>query len=230
MTSYLHQAIQDVTTAATSHQLASEHYRKFSIAIKYPQAIGPALVMIVSFMGAMFGGDDDVYYFYANQALSLMCIMTVAVDQYFGWTKLAANHANIATQYFQVRDRLTRLKRQQLVRAQSIEAIQPQVDKIEDTFMTLLQKHRRPPSSYEQQALQMMRSTQSMVEHINQRRRNSDSKERQHSLVDPISARFANNRNTPPSPSVVSRQIPDHRTVSFANIPTESTPLPPVKS
>jgi hypothetical protein len=173
---YLNQAISDVTVTATAHQLASESYQRLSVAIRYPQAIGPALVMIVSFVGSIFGGgDNNNCYFYANEALSLLCLLTVAIDQYFGWSKQSVSHANIAAQYFQVRDRLTRLKRQQLVKAQSADTIQPAVEKIEESYMVLLHKHRRPPSTFQQKALTVMRSTQSLVDAI-ERRRLSESK------------------------------------------------------
>lgn len=174
---YLNQAISDVTMTATAHQLASESYQRFSTAIRYPQAIGPALVMIVSFIGAIFGGDNEVYYFYANEALSLLCLLSVAIDQYFGWSKLSVSHANVGAQYFALRDRLTRLKRQQLVKAQTPDQIQPTVEKIEESYMVLLNKHKRPPSSFQHKALEVMRSTQSLVEAI-ERRRLSESKSR----------------------------------------------------
>ena len=173
MNPYLTSSIADVTITATSHQLASEHYETYSHAIKYPQAIGPALVLIVSFVGSMFDGSD--YYFYANQALSLMCLLTVAIDQYFGWSKKSVTHANVAAQYFQLRDRLARLKRQQQLKLQTTEVIQPAVEKIEENYMALLVKHRRPPSSFHQHALEVIKSTQVLVEAI-EKRRLSDSK------------------------------------------------------
>jgi hypothetical protein len=227
MSNYLTQAIRDVTVTATSHQLAHEHYLTLAQAIRYPQAIGPVLVLIVSFIGAMFGGDNDQYYFYANQVLSLLCLLTVAIDQYFGWTKKALSHANMAAQYFQIRDRLTRLKRQQMVKAQSADVIQPTVEKIEESYMVLLHKHRRPPSTFEQKALQVMRSTQSIVEAI-ERRRLSESKSKDHTTaattthksattttpVEPAPATSAPALPNQPSPRP---QQPPHITMTIAS-------------
>ena len=177
MNTYINNTIRDVTMTATTHQLAAEHYRIYSLAIKYPMAIGPALVMVASFIGSIMGGN---YLYYANQGLSLISLLTVAIDAYFGWSKLSVSHANVATQYFVLRDKLTRLKRQQIVRPTSTD-IQPAVEKIEENFMALLQKHRRAPSSFETQALSVMRSTQSLVDAIDQRRRVSEQSKSKHS-------------------------------------------------
>ena len=167
--SYIHQALQDITMTATSHQLASEHYLSYSQAIKYPMAIGPVMVMIVSFVGSLMGGD---YFYYANEILSLISLLSVAIDTYFGWSKLYVSNANLAAQYFDLRDKLNRLKRQQQVRAQDVQGA---VEKIEENFMVLLHKHRRPPSTYQQKALEVMKSTQTLVEAID-KRRHSDSR------------------------------------------------------
>jgi hypothetical protein len=220
MSNYLTQAIHDVTVTATSHQLAAEHYQSFSQFIKYPQAIGPVLVMIVSFIGLMMG-DNHAYYFYANEALSLLCLLTVAIDQYFGWSKLSVSHANVATQYFQVRDRLNRLKRQQLIKAQSVETIQPAVEKIEENYMVLLHKHRRPPTSFQHKALEVMRSTQSLVAAIEQRR-HSESHSKERFMRESIRSYLPNQTGScPTTPIVAKRATP---TLSSSNQNQTSTP------
>ena len=182
MSNYLTQTINDVTATATAHQLASEYYDNYSKAIKYPQTVGPVLVMMVSFIGAMFGNDTEKqqYYFYANEVVGLLTLLALAIDRYFGWSKQSTTHANAATQFFKEQERLTRIKRQQLLRSQSTENIQKAVEKVEENYMALLHKHRRPHTRFQQRALEVMRATQSMVDAI-ERRRLSESKSKQNS-------------------------------------------------
>lgn len=163
-TTYVNSAIRDVTATATAHELVGDHYKTLADAVRIPMAVGPVLVMIASFLGSVMGGD---YYFYANEVLSLLSLLVVAVDTYYGWSKMSVSNANAAARFFELRDKLNHLKRVHLTKTQNI---QPAVEKLEDTFLQLLHKYRRPPIVYQQRALEAMRSTLALTDSIDQRR------------------------------------------------------------
>lgn len=171
---YMQHTLTDLAVTGTAHHIAASYYRACSHWVKLPQAIVPVLVLFASALSTLMSLET---FNYVNQALSVLSLLLVGIDTYFGWAKHAQIHYDLAIQYLGLRDRLFKLKFEHKINTRQ------KIEHIENEFLVLLSKNPRPDQKFQDKALMCMKTNQKLIDQIENRRSESSGGGSTHNLT-----------------------------------------------
>lgn len=167
--------LTDLSVMATAHHMAADYYRSLSHGVKFPMAMAQTLILFTSTLSTVV--SDQIYITYINQGLSLVSLVCVGIDGYFAWSRLSQQHDDVAAQYFELRDHLLKVRNSDLSPSEKGK----KSEDIENEFLTLLAKNKRPSQRFQKKALLCLKENMGLINAIERRR--SESRENKVAVI-----------------------------------------------